>query len=167
MGYANPIEAMGYEKFAAAASSAGVDGVLVVDYPPEESVKLSALLEGHGVAPIFLIAPTSVDQRIEQIALLARGYVYYVSLRGVTGSANLDVEEIRKKIAQLRQRVKIPIGVGFGIRDGETARAVAEIADAVVVGSRLVEEIEKSSADSVLQNISVLVGDIRAAIDRQ
>jgi len=167
MGYANPIEAMGYEKFAAAASSAGVDGVLVVDYPPEESVKLSALLEGHGVAPIFLIAPTSVDQRIEQIALLARGYVYYVSLRGVTGSANLDVEEIRQKIAQLRQRVKIPIGVGFGIRDGKTARAVAEIADAVVVGSRLVEEIEKSSADSVLQNISVLVGDIRAAIDRQ
>lgn len=167
MGYANPIEAMGYEKFAAAASSAGVDSVLVVDYPPEESVKLSALLEGHGVAPIFLIAPTSVDRRIEQIALLARGYVYYVSLRGVTGSANLDVEEIRQKIAQLRQRVKIPIGVGFGIRDGKTARAVAEIADAVVVGSRLVEEIEKSSADSVLQNISVLVGDIRAAIDRQ
>jgi len=167
MGYANPIEAMGCEIFAAAARAAGVDGVLVVDYPPEESVELAALLEAQGIDPIFLIAPTTVDARIEQIAKLARGYVYYVSLRGVTGAATLDIEEIRKKIGQLRSRVKIPIGVGFGIRDGKTARAVAEIADAVVVGSRLVEEIEKSQPGRVLDNISVLVKDIRAAIDRQ
>jgi tryptophan synthase alpha chain len=143
MGYANPIEAMGYEKFAAAARDAGVDGVLVVDYPPEESVALSKLLGDAGIDPIFLIAPTSVESRIEQIAKLARGYVYYVSLRGVTGSANLNVADIQKKIAELRHHVKIPIGVGFGIRDGKTARAVADVADAVVVGSRLVEAIEQ------------------------
>jgi tryptophan synthase alpha chain len=167
MGYANPIEAMGCETFTAAARDAGVDGVLVVDYPPEESVQLSALLESKGVDPIFLIAPTTVDARVEQIALLARGYVYYVSLRGVTGSANLDIGEITRKIGQLRARVKIPIGVGFGIRDGKTARAVAEVSDAVVIGSRLVEEIEKSPRGRVLDNVSVLVRDIRAAIDRQ
>lgn len=167
MGYANPIEAMGYDAFATAARDAGVDGVLVVDYPPEESAKLSALLQANGIDPIFLIAPTSTDQRISQIANLARGYVYYVSLRGVTGAANLDIGEISRKITHLRERVKIPIGVGFGIRDGKTARAVSEIADAVVIGSRLVEEIEKSSPERVLDNISVLVKDIRAAIDRQ
>ncbi len=167
MGYANPIEAMGYDAFAAAARDAGVDGVLVVDYPPEESVKLSMLLEANGIDAIFLVAPTSTDARIGQIANLARGYVYYVSLRGVTGAANLDIGEIAKKIAQLRLRVKIPIGVGFGIRDGKTARAVSEIADAVIIGSRLVEEIEKSASGRVLDNVSVLVKDIRAAIDRQ
>ena len=167
MGYANPIEAMGHDAFAAAARDAGVDGVLVVDYPPEESVKLSALLGAHGIDPIFLIAPTSTDVRIEQIAKLARGYVYYVSLRGVTGAANLDIGEIRKKIGELRARVKIPIGVGFGIRDGSTARAVAEVADAVVIGSRLVEEIEKSPPGRALDNVSVLIKDIRAALDRQ
>jgi tryptophan synthase alpha chain len=167
MGYANPIEAMGYDAFATAARDAGVDGVLVVDYPPEESEKLSALLQVNGIDPIFLIAPTSTDQRISQIANLARGYVYYVSLRGVTGAANLDIGEISKKITHLRERVKIPIGVGFGIRDGKTARAVSEIADAVVIGSRLVEEIEKSLPERMLDNISVLVKDIRAAIDRQ
>lgn len=167
MGYANPIEAMGCETFAVAARNAGVDGVLVVDYPPEESVELSALLVRNGIDPIFLIAPTTVDARIEQIALLARGYVYYVSLRGVTGSANLDIGEITRKIGQLRARVKIPIGVGFGIRDGKTARAVADVADAVVIGSRLVEEIEKSPPGRALDNVCVLVRDIRAAIDRQ
>jgi tryptophan synthase alpha chain len=167
MGYANPIEAMGYDAFAAAARAAGVDGVLVVDYPPEESEKLSALLQSCGIDPIFLIAPTSTDRRIDQIASLARGYVYYVSLRGVTGAANLDVGEIARKIAHLRDRVKIPIGVGFGIRDGSTARAVSEVADAVVIGSRLVEEIENSPAGRALDNVSVLLKDIRAAIDRR
>jgi tryptophan synthase alpha chain len=167
MGYANPIEAMGYEAFSAAARDAGIDGVLVVDYPPEESVQLSSLLSGAGIDPIFLIAPTSVDARIEQIAKLARGYVYYVSLRGVTGAANLDLGEIGRKIVQLRTRVKIPIGVGFGIRDGKTARAVSELADAVVIGSRLVEEIEKSPPGRALDNVSILVKDIRAAIDRR
>ena len=167
MGYANPIEAMGYDAFAGAARTAGVDGVLVVDYPPEESERLSALLQQNGIDAIFLIAPTSTDSRIDQIAGLARGYVYYVSLRGVTGAANLDVGEIARKIGHLRERVKIPIGVGFGIRDGATARAVSGVADAVVIGSRLVEEIEKSPAGRVLDNISGLVKDIRAAIDRR
>jgi len=167
MGYANPIEAMGCEPFAKAASAAGVDGVLVVDYPPEESVALATLLVAHDIDPIFLIAPPSTDLRIAQIAKLARGYVYYVSLRGVTGAANLNLDEIEKKIVHLRASVKIPIGVGFGIRDGGTARAVANIADAVVIGSRLVEEVERSPRDRMLDNVSVLVKDIRAAIDRQ
>lgn len=167
MGYANPIEAMGAAKFAAAARDAGVDGILVVDYPPEESVELSKLLSDVGIDPIFLIAPTSVESRIEQIARLARGYVYYVSLRGVTGAANLNVADIRTKIAALRAHVKIPIGVGFGIRDGKTARAVADVADAVVIGSRLVEEIEKGPPAKVVENVAALVRDIRAAIDQQ
>ena len=167
MGYANPIEAMGYEKFAAAARDAGVDGVLVVDYPPEESVKLSKLLSDAGIDPIFLIAPTSVESRIEQISKLARGYVYYVSLRGVTGAANLNIADIQKKITELRVHVKIPIGAGFGIRDGKTARAVADVADAVVVGSRLVEAIEQSPPGKAVENVAVLVREIRAAIDQK
>ena len=167
MGYANPIEAMGPAAFAAAAREAGVDGVLVVDYPPEESAQLATLLGEHGIAPIFLIAPTSTPERIAQIAQLARGYVYYVSLRGVTGAANLDVNEIRNRIGALRAHVKIPIGVGFGIRDAGTAQAVAAVADAVVVGSRLVEEIEKNTAGRALDNVSDLVKDMRAAIDRR
>jgi tryptophan synthase alpha chain len=167
MGYANPIEAMGYPAFTAAAREAGVDGVLVVDYPPEESATLAKQLGDAGIDPIFLIAPTSTDARIEKIAALARGYVYYVSLRGVTGAATLDIADIRSKLAHLRAKVSVPIGGGFGIRDGKTARAVAEIANAVVIGSRLVEEIEKSPAGQVLDNVSILVKDIRAAIDHR
>jgi tryptophan synthase alpha chain len=167
MGYANPIEAMGQAKFAATARDAGVDGVLVVDYPPEESIELAKLLADAGIDPIFLIAPTSVESRIEEIGKLARGYVYYVSLRGVTGAANLNVADIQKKIAALRTHVKIPIGVGFGIRDGKTARAVADVADAVVIGSRLVEEIEKGPPGKAVENVAALVREIRAAIDHQ
>jgi len=166
MGYANPIEAMGYRQFAAAAAAAGVDGVLVVDYPPEEWGDLSALLDQHGIDAIFLLAPTSTDARIAQVARHARGYIYYVSLRGVTGASNLDLAEIGRKIPQIRLHIKLPIGVGFGIRDAQTASAVAKVADAVVVGSRLVQEIEDSPRDRVLDNISVLVRDIRSALDR-
>ncbi len=166
MGYANPVEAMGYERFAAAAADAGVDGVLVVDYPPEECSSLATLLGQHGIDAIFLLAPTSTDARIAQVALYARGYIYYVSLRGVTGAGNLDLAEIARKIPQIRSNIKLPIGVGFGIRDAQTAQAVAKIADAVVIGSRLVQEIEKSPRERVLDNISVLVKDIRSALDR-
>ena len=166
MGYANPIEAMGYETFAGAAQAAGVDGVLVVDYPPQEAAKFAGLLAGRNIDAIFLLSPTSTDIRIREVARYARGYVYYVSLRGVTGAANLDVAEVAKKLPEIRAHIKLPIGVGFGIRDAETARRVAEVADAVVIGSRLVQEIESSAREGVLDNISKLVKDIRGALDR-
>jgi tryptophan synthase alpha chain len=166
MGYANPIEAMGYEKFADAARAAGVDGVLVVDYPPQEADRLAGLLAARNIDAIFLLSPTSTALRIQEVARYARGYVYYVSLRGVTGAANLDVDEVARKLPEIRAHIKLPIGVGFGIRDAQTARAVARIADAVVIGSRLVQEIESSPRESVLDKISILVKDIRRALDQ-
>jgi tryptophan synthase alpha chain len=166
MGYANPIEAMGYDQFAKTARAAGVDGVLVVDYPPQEAAQFAELLEQHAIDAIFLLSPTSTDERIKEVARYARGYVYYVSLRGVTGAANLDIGEVAKKLPEIRAHIKLPIGVGFGIRDAQTARAVAQVADAVVIGSRLVQEIENSERACVLDNISVLVKDIRGALDR-
>ena len=166
MGYANPIEAMGYDQFATTARAAGVDGVLVVDYPPQEAAQFAEVLEKHEIDAIFLLSPTSSESRIKEVARYARGYVYYVSLRGVTGAANLDIGEVAKKLPEIRAHIKLPIGVGFGIRDAQTARAVAEIADAVVIGSRLVQEIETSARESVLDNISILVKDIRSALDR-
>ena len=166
MGYANPIEAMGYDKFADTAAAAGVDGVLVVDYPPQEARRLSELLGQHGIDTIFLLSPTSTEVRIKEVARYARGYIYYVSLRGVTGAANLDVSDVARKLPAIREHIKLPIGVGFGIRDAQSARAVAEVADAVVIGSRLVQEIETSPRERVLNNIAVLVKDIRSALDR-
>ena len=165
MGYANPIEAMGAEAFAERAQSAGVDGVLVVDYPPEEAERWAELLAARGIDAIFLIAPTSSQERIERVARHARGYVYYVSLRGVTGAANLDIAEIARRIPQLREHVKLPIAVGFGIRDAQSARAVANVADAVIIGSRLVQEIEACPRERVLGTISALIGEIRRALD--
>ena len=165
MGYANPIEAMGCDKFADAARDSGVDGVLVVDYPPEEAARLSGLLAQREIDAIFLLAPTSAESRIKEVARYARGYIYYVSLRGVTGASHLDLDEVAKKLPQIRSHIKLPIGVGFGIRDAQTAQAVAKFADAVVVGSRLVQEIETSPRERVLDKVSVLVKDIRSALD--
>jgi tryptophan synthase alpha chain len=165
MGYANPIEAMGYEVFAASAQDAGVDGVLVVDYPPEESVQLAGLLKKHGIDSIFLLSPTSEDKRIRQVGVMASGYIYYVSLKGVTGAANIDLQEVAAKLPQIRSHIKLPIGVGFGIRDAQTAKAIASISDAVVIGSRLVQEIESSGRDQVIGNLTALVGGIRRAMD--
>lgn len=166
MGYANPIEAMGIEKFAQSARKAGVDGLLVVDIPPEESRELTACLNDQQIASIFLLAPTSTEARIAEVAKLARGYVYYVSLKGVTGAAHLDLSEVEEKLPRIRERVKLPIGVGFGIRDEQSARAIGRLADAVVIGSRIVEEIESSPRDKVLLNVSNFVSRIRAAIDQ-
>lgn len=166
MGYANPIEAMGVETFAAAAFDAGVDGVLVVDYPPEESVEFAKAMRANALDPIFLLAPTSTEERISLVAELASGYVYYVSLKGVTGSAQLDVEAVAKRIPEIHAAVGIPVGVGFGIRDAATAGAVARIADAVVVGSRIIEEIEKSASDEVTAKVHALVAELRAGIDQ-
>ncbi len=165
MGYANPIEAMGLERFAGEAKAAGVDGVLVVDYPPEESAALLKAMDACGLDTIYLLSPTSTTERIKMVADCARGYVYYVSLKGVTGAGNIDVAAVAGKIAEIKTLIKIPVGVGFGIRDGETARQIAQFADAVVIGSRIVQEIERSGADNMLANVQQLVAGIRAAMD--
>jgi len=165
MGYGNPIEAMGWETFANRCAEVGVDGVLTVDFPPEESHEAFTHLEAHGIDPIFLLAPTTRDERVQQVAKLARGYVYYVSLKGVTGAGNLDLSAIEQKLPQLRRHIKLPIGVGFGIRDGATASAVAKLCDGVVVGSRIVQEIENSNEQEVVANVGRLVKELRQAID--
>ena len=165
MGYANPIEAMGLEKFAQAASTVGVDGVLVVDYPPEEAAKFGAAMQACGMDPIFLIAPTSTVERIAQVAKIASGYVYYVSLAGVTGSGALNVDAVAERLPAIRAQTGLPVGVGFGIRDAATAARIAAFADAVVVGSRIIEEIEKSTVETACANVRTLVAEIRRGVD--
>lgn len=167
MGYANPIEALGVDAFVARAAEVGVDGVLVVDYPPEESAALNQALKENEIDSIFLLAPTTLEARITEVAALATGYVYYVSLKGVTGAGHLDLEDVSKRVEQIKKHVKVPVGVGFGIRDGETARAVAQLSDAVVIGSRLVEEIEQSDAKSIVTNVEGFIRSIRKAIDHE
>ena len=164
MGYGNPIEAMGWDVFAQRCAEVGVDGVLTVDFPPEESHDAFEHLQRHNIAPIFLLAPTTNEARIQQVAKLARGYVYYVSLKGVTGSGSIDLSAIEEKMPQLRKHIKLPIGVGFGIRDAATAKAVAKLCDGVVVGSRIVQEIEDSTAQNVVENVGRLVKELRQAI---
>lgn len=166
MGYANPIEAMGYARFVPAAQHAGVDGVLVVDYPPEEAGEWADRLSRAGIAPVFLIAPTTPVPRIAAVGKLARGYVYYVSLKGVTGSTALDTDDVAAKLTQIRQHVQVPVGVGFGIRDGATARAIASVADAVVIGSALVQALERSS-DAPAVVARDWLGNIRYALDQK
>jgi tryptophan synthase alpha chain len=165
MGYANPIEAMGTTVFADRAKAAGVDGVLVVDYPPEEAAEFAALLGERAIAPIFLVSPTTPDARIAAIAGIARGYVYYVSLKGVTGAGHLDTAEVGRRLAEIRRHVAIPVGVGFGIRDAESARAVAAHADAVVIGSRLIQEIETGPAAAAADRAGAWLAEIRSALD--
>ena len=166
MGYGNPIEAMGWETFAKRCAEVGVDGVLTVDFPPEESHEAFAHLEAHGLDPIFLLAPTTSDERIAEVAKLARGYVYYVSLKGVTGAGHLDLAGIEEKLPHLRKYISLPIGVGFGIRDAATALAVARLCDGVVVGSRIVQEVENSKEQDVVANVGKLVNELRQAIDK-
>lgn len=166
MGYANPVEAMGYQRFAVRAKECGVDAVLTVDYPPEECEEWLENLKQKKIDAIFLLSPTTPQTRIQQIAKRAQGFVYYVSLKGVTGAAHIDLKEVANKLADIRSYVSIPIGVGFGIHDDVTASAVAELADAVVVGSRIIEEIEKSAKEDVLMNVSNLVKSLRNAIDK-
>lgn len=167
MGYLNPIEVMGYETFARAAADAGVDGVLTVDMPPEESEVFSAALIEQQLNPIFLTAPTSTDERIQHIADKARGFIYYVALKGVTGAANLDLDSVKAKLAQIRSHTDLPLGVGFGIKNAETAKQMSEVADAVVVGSALVSLIEANLGEPVRieQEIAELVASMRQAID--
>jgi tryptophan synthase alpha chain len=165
MGYANPIERYGQAAFAAAAQAAGVDGVLVVDYPPEECVEFSQLLKTHGLDMIFLLAPTSTEQRMREVGAIASGYVYYVSLRGVTGAGNFDIDGVAAAIPRIREHVSVPVGVGFGIRDAATARAVAEVSDAVVIGSRLIQLIEHEPRERVVATAAAFIREIRDAMD--
>ncbi len=167
MGYLNPIEVMGYEDFAEAAAEAGVDGVLTVDIPPEEGAELLAALRARHIDPIYLLAPTSTPERIRSLTASASGFVYYVSLKGVTGAGNLDLEAVRAKLGEIRAVTELPVGVGFGIKDAATARAMGEIADAVVVGSAIVSLVERHASDpeAIREAVGCLVGEMRQAMD--
>lgn len=165
MGYANPLERMGVDVFAAFAAKAGLDGILVVDYPPEECADFASRMKGVGLDPIFLLAPTSPEARIEAVARAASGYIYYVSLKGVTGAATLDTGEVAARIPLIRQRSGLPVGVGFGIRDAASARAVARIADAVVIGSRIIQELEAAPKGKEIEKVGEFIAGIRKAID--
>jgi tryptophan synthase alpha chain len=166
MGYANPIEAMGTRVFLGRAQSAGVDGVIVVDYPPEECAEFAALAKAQDIDPVFLLAPTSTDKRIQDVARCGSGYLYYVSLRGVTGAAHLDLSDVAERIPKIRAATRLPIGVGFGIRDAESARRVAEIADAVVIGSRLIQEMEAGAPAEAVARVKNFLRPIRQALDQ-
>jgi tryptophan synthase alpha chain len=169
MGYANPIERydlkQGKDGFIRDASAAGIDGVLVVDYPPEECVEFAAKLRAHSMDLIFLLAPTSTDQRMQQVADVASGYVYYVSLKGVTGSGALNTDEVEAMLPRIRQKVSIPVGVGFGIRDAQTAQTIAKVADAVVIGSKIIQLIENEPRDQVAAVAGDFLRGIRQAMD--
>ena len=165
MGYANPIEAMGVTRFADRAKESGVDGVLVVDYPPEEATDFAQLLSARDIAAIFLLSPTTTEARIAAVAKVARGYVYYVSLKGVTGAANIDAAEVATRLAQIRKQVSLPVGVGFGIRDAASAQAIAAHADAVVIGSRIIEEIESGPPRESAARAGAWLRTIRQALD--
>ncbi|HUO44898.1 MAG TPA: tryptophan synthase subunit alpha [Burkholderiales bacterium] len=164
MGYANPVEAMGAERFVAEAKAAGIDGVIVVDYPPEECASFAELAKKNGIDPIFLLAPTSTPERIRQVARVASGFVYYVSLRGVTGAGNIDIADVVARLTQLRAAIKLPIGVGFGIRDAESARRIAAEADAVVIASRLIQEMEQAGPHDALERAKRFLKPIREAL---
>lgn len=165
MGYANPVERYGIERFVADAKAAGVDGVLVVDYPPEECEAFASQLQGAGLDPIFLLAPTSTEQRMKDVGRIARGYVYYVSLKGVTGAGHLDTDAVATMLPRIREHVKVPVGVGFGIRDAATAKALSAVADAVVIGSRIVQLLEVEPRENVAAVGGAFIASIREALD--
>jgi len=169
MGYANPVENYnlkhGVNSFVSDAAKAGVDGVLIVDYPPEECVDFAASLRAHEMDLIFLLAPTSTDDRMQQVAQVASGYVYYVSLKGVTGSGTLDTDAVEAMLPHIRQHVSVPVGVGFGIRDAETAKAISRVADAVVIGSRLIQLIDAAPEGQINTVASDFLRGIRQALD--
>ena len=165
MGYANPIERMGQDLFIAQAAEAGVDGVLVVDYPPEECEEFASKMQQQGMDTIFLLAPTSTDERIAQVGKIASGYVYYVSLKGVTGSGALDLDAVAAMIPRIKKHVTVPVGVGFGIRDGATARAISTVSDAVVIGSRIIQELENTPRENAVAAVKSFISGVRQALD--
>lgn len=165
MGYANPIERMGVATFIEHAKEAGVDGVLVVDYPPEECEEFAAVMRKNGLDTIFLLAPTSTEERMAQVGKIASGYVYYVSLKGVTGSGQLDLQAVSEMIPKIKKHVSVPVGVGFGIRDAITAKAIASVSDAVVIGSRIIQELENTPRENAVPAVQAFVTGIRRALD--
>ncbi len=164
MGYANPIEAIGIEHFVNLIKEADVDGVITVDYPPEESKDFVALLKKQDIDSIFLLSPTTEDNRINLIIEQATGFLYYVSLKGVTGSANIDIKQVSEKVNNIKKYSDLPIAVGFGVKDAETAKQVALISDAVVIGSRIINEVENSSQEDLLDNIRNLMCEMKSNI---
>jgi tryptophan synthase alpha chain len=174
MGYANPIERYnqkhprpdGANAFVIDAAAAGVDGCVIVDYPPEECEDFAAELKAHDLDLIFLLAPTSTHERMAQIARIATGYVYYVSLKGVTGSGALDIGAVETMLPRIRQHVSIPVGVGFGIRNAETAQAIGRVADAVVIGTKIIELLENQPRDQLAKTAQNFLQEIRTALDR-
>jgi tryptophan synthase alpha chain len=170
MGYANPVERIGYEAFAREAAAAGVDGVLIVDMPPEEAGDLTDQLRPAGIDMIFLLAPTTTDERIRKVAAMASGYLYCVSLKGVTGAGHLDVSAVAALLARIKAITSLPVTVGFGIKDAASASAIARVADGVVIGSALVERVaaatrEGRSTEELARDTAALIGEIRAAVD--
>lgn len=165
MGYANPIEAIGQSVFVDAASKAGVDGVIVVDYPPEECAAFASMLRERAMDLIFLLAPTSTRKRIEEVAKMASGYIYYVSLKGTTGAGHLDLVDVEENVARIRAVTSLPVGVGFGIRDGATARAICAFADAAIIGSRVIQEIEASGPLAAPGRVAAFLKEVRAAMN--
>ncbi|MCK5903595.1 MAG: tryptophan synthase subunit alpha [Cocleimonas sp.] len=167
MGYLNPVEAMGYQAFAQQASQAGVDGLLTVDMPPEESEDLVSALKLCAIDPIFLLSPTTQIERIKKITKAGQGFLYYVSLKGVTGSNVLDVDDVATHVDRIRAESSLPIGVGFGIKNAASAQAVSRVADAVIVGSAIVKIIENNAddADTIMNKIAQLLGEMRIAMD--
>ena len=165
MGYANPVERFGLDAFVAAAKVAGVDGVLIVDYPPQECEDFARALKAAGLAPIFLLAPTSTEARMAAVGRIASGYVYYVSLKGVTGAGHLDAAAVAAMLPRIRAHVQVPVGVGFGIRDAQTAKAIGSLADAVVIGSRLIELMEAQPAGQAPATAKAFIHEIRQALD--
>ena len=165
MGYENPIEAMGVAHFIGEAKSAGVDGVIVVDTPPEEGVELVRLARAAAIDVIFLLAPTSTEARIREVARVASGYLYYVSLKGITGAGNIDTSDVAAHLPKLRAASDLPNGVGFGIRDAASARRIGEFADAVVIGSRLIEAIEAAGPQRAVEQVKAFLAPVRAALD--
>jgi len=167
MGYLNPVEAYGYGEFAIDALEAGVDGLLTVDLPPEESTQLVSVLKQQNIDPIFLLSPTTTDERINMITHAGSGYLYYVSLKGVTGSSALNVDEVAEKVATIKAQTQLPVGVGFGIKDAESAAAVSKVSDGVIVGSAIVKIIEDNvdDTDTILNQIGALLSSMRQAMD--
>jgi tryptophan synthase alpha chain len=167
MGYLNPVEAMGYQTFAKSAQQAGIDGVLMVDMPPEESGENAKIFSEHELDIIYLIAPTTTDERISEIAKFSSGYVYYVSIKGVTGTAAIDVADVSRNLERIRSRVDIPVGVGFGINNGAAAAAVAQVADGVIVGSALVNQIaaHADQAETAIRKVQSVLSEMRHAMD--
>lgn len=165
MGYTNPVERYGLDRFMADAKASGVDGLVVVDTPPEESLELARKCREQAMDLIFFLAPTSTDERIKMVAEVASGYVYYVSMRGITGAGHLDMTEVLSKVAHLKKLLPMPVGVGFGIRDAQSAKSIASVADAIIIGTKIIQLLGDGPIDQAIERVAQFVSGVRAAMD--